>query len=85
MMERRALLRGLMLGIPATAAAVAGVAAKSGAFVRESSEQPVAACMRQVDALRKRMDRSDAQTKKLIKVLFALTALSLGLDVSALL
>jgi len=74
-----------MLGIPATAAAIAGVAARSGAYVRESSEQSVEACMKQLDALRKRMDQSDAQTRKLLRVLFVLTALSLGLDVSALL
>lgn len=84
-MERRALLRGLAVGIPATAAAVAGVAVKSGAYVRETSEQSLDACMQQIDALRKRMDESEVSTKKMLKAMLALTALSLGMDVSALL
>ena len=84
MMERRALLRGLLAGIPVTAA-VAGVAAASGSYVRETSAQSVEACMRRIDALRKRVDESDASTKKLLKAALALSALSLGLDLSALL
>jgi hypothetical protein len=84
-MERRALLKGLMVGIPATASAVAGAAVKSGAYVRESSEQSMDSLKSQVDALRKRIDESDASTKKMLKTLCALTALSLGIDVSSLL
>jgi len=84
-MERRALLRALMLGIPAGAAAMAGVAAKSQAYVRDTSEQSLETLKTQVEALRKRLDETDASTKKWLKTLTALTALSLGLDVSALL
>ncbi len=84
-MERRAVLRGLMVGIPAAAAMVATAAAKSTHYVQETSEQSLEACRRQVDDLRKRMDRSEASTKKALKVVLALTALSLGMDVSALL
>jgi hypothetical protein len=74
-----------MIGIPATAAVAAGAVAKSSAYVRDTSEQSVDACMKQIDSLRKRMEKSDAQTKKLIRTLLVLTALSLGIDVSALL
>ncbi len=84
-MERRAVLRGLMVGVPAAAAVVAAAAAKSTLYVQETSEQSLEACRRRVDDLRKRMDRSEASTKKALKVVLALTALSLGMDVSALL
>lgn len=84
-MQRRALLKGFAIGIPATAAAVAGVAAKSGAYVRDTSEQSLDSCKQQLDSLRKRMDESDISTKKMLRTILALTALSLGMDVSALL
>ena len=84
-MDRRALLRGLALGAPAAALAVAGAAAKSTDYVREKSDQSLEACKRQLDDLRKRMDRSEASARRALKVVFALTALSLGIDASALL
>ena len=84
-MQRREILRGLILGTPAAALAVAGVAAKSTDFVREKSEQSLDTCKRQLDELRERMDRSEESTKRALKVVFALTALSLGIDASALL
>ena len=84
-MQRRALLKGLMVGIPATAAAVAGAAVKSGTYVRETSEQSMESVKTQLDGLRKRIDESDASTKKMLKTLCVLTALSLGIDVSLLL
>ena len=66
-MQRRELLRGLMLGTPAAALAVAGVAAaRSTDFVREKSEQSLDTCKRQFDELRdERMDRSEASTRRL--------------------
>ena len=72
-----------MIGAPA--AAVAGAAAKSTGYVREKSEQSMETCKRQIDELRERMDRSEASTKRALKVVFALTALSLGIDAGALL
>lgn len=85
-MQRREVLRGLILGTPAAAVAVAGVAAaRSGDYLREKSEQSLETCKRQLDELRERMDRSEASTRKALKVVFALTALSLGVDASALL
>ena len=85
-MQRREILRGLMLGTPAAAMAVAGVAAaKSTDYVRDKSEQSLETCKRQLEELRERMDRSEASTRKALKVAFALTGLSLGIDATALL
>lgn len=85
-MQRRALLRGLMMmGVPATAAAVAGAAVKSTQYVRETGEHSLETCKQQLEDLRERMDRSEVSTKKALRTLLALTALSLGMDVSALL
>ena len=74
-----------MLGIPATAAVVAGAAAKSTDYVRETAEKSAGTCKEQLDELRERMDRSELSTKKTLKAVLALTALSLGMDISALL
>ena len=82
-MDRRALLRGLVFGAPV--AAVAGAAAKSTDYIREKSDQSLQTCKRQIDDLRNRLDSSEASTKRALKVVFALTALSLGIDASALL
>ena len=84
-MERRAILRGLMVAIPTAAAIAAGAAAKSAHYVKEASELSLPALKKRVDDLAKRMDRSEASNKKILKVLFILTALSLGIDASLLL
>ncbi len=84
-MDRRAILRGLLVAVPATAAAAVGVAAKSGTFVKETSVQSLAALSNRVDELKQRFDRSQESTKKTLRVLAVLTALSLGIDASALL
>ena len=84
-MERRALLRGMLVGVPAAAGVLAGAAVKSTHFVRETSEQSLEGLRQQVEDLRERMDRSEVSTKKTLKALVALTTLSLGIDVSALL
>ena len=74
-----------MVGIPATATAVAGAAAKSGTYMRDTSDQLMDSLKSQVEALRKRVDESYSSTKKMLKTLCALTALSLGIDVNSLL
>ncbi len=84
-MERRALLRGLLVAAPAVTAIVAGAAARSTLYIKETSELPLAALKKQVDELAKRMDRSEASNKKILKALLVLTALSLGIDASLLL
>ncbi len=84
-MERRALLRGLLVAAPAVTAVAAGAAARSVLYIKESSELSLAAFKKQVDELAKRMDRSEVSNKKILKTLLALTALSLGIDASLLL
>ncbi len=84
-MERRALLRGLMVVVPAAAAIAAGAASKSTHYVREASELPLAVLKKRLGELAERVDRSEASNKKILKVLLALTALSLGIDASLLL
>jgi len=84
-MERRALLRGLLVAAPAVTAIVAGAAARSTLYIKETSELSLAALKKQVDELAKRMDRSEASNKKILKALLVLTALSLGIDASLLL
>lgn len=84
-MERRALLRGLLVAAPVVTAIVAGAAARSTLYIKETSELSLAALKKQVDEFAKRMDRSEASNKKIFKALLALTALSLGIDASLLL
>lgn len=84
-MERRALLRGLLVAAPAVTAIVAGAAARSTLYIKETSELSLAALKKQVDELAMRMGRSEASNKKILKALLVLTALSLGIDASLLL
>jgi hypothetical protein len=85
LMDRRELLRNIWAGVPAATAIIAGGAAKSAYHVREASEQSLEACRQRIEELRTRFDQSELSTKKALKVVFALTALSLGVDVSTLL
>ena len=84
-MKRRELLRGLMLATPATAPAVASAAARTTDQVLEELGQSVDACKRRIEELHERLERSQISTKRAIKVVLALTPLSLGIDASALL
>ena len=84
-MKRRDVLRGLMVATPATALAVAGAAASATDRVLEESGQSLDACKRRIEELRERLDRSEASAKRAIKVVLALSALSLGIDASTLL
>ena len=70
---------------PAVTAIVAGAAASSTLYIKETSELSLVALKNQVDELAKRMDRSEASNKKILKALLVLTALSLGIDASLLL
>ena len=84
-MERRALLQRLIVGLPLAGTLVAGAAVRTAGSVRETSDQSLEICKRQLEALRERVDRSDARAKKTLKVVLAVTALSLGMDISMLL
>lgn len=52
-MERRALLRGLLVAAPAVTAIVAGAAARSTLYIKETSELSLVALKKQVDELAK--------------------------------
>jgi len=85
-MHRRALLKGLLtVSVPAAAAAAATAAARTTTTVRETTDASIEALRAQIDDLKRRLDRSDAKTRKLMKAAIALAALSLGLDVTAIL
>jgi uncharacterized protein YceH (UPF0502 family) len=83
-MHRRAVLKGLFAAsIPAVGAAGA-LAAHAASQTRNAADASIASLRKQVDALSKRLDETDARTRKLTKVAIALAGLSLGLDVTAL-
>lgn len=81
-MQRRELLKGLAVGLPA-AAGTAAVA--TAAFVRDKTADARSSLEQRFDELKARFEDSDARNRKLIKVALGAAALSLGLDISALL
>lgn len=84
-MQRRAFIRGLSLGLPATAAlAAAGVAARSKQLARDTTEQTLDTLKAGLDELRARLEKSELSNKKMIKLALILAALSLGIDLSTL-
>jgi hypothetical protein len=84
-MKRRALLRGLLVGLPASAGVAAGAALRSRDYVKGVSEPSLTALKARIDALKTQLEQRDARNKTLIKLAIGLAALSLGLDASALL
>jgi len=73
----------LAIGLPAAAAATS-LGTRTAASVRESTDAPIQALRAQLDTLKRRFEESDEKNKKLLKAALALAALSLGLDVTAL-
>ncbi len=84
-MQRRALLKGIVRGIPVAAGAAAGAAMHSATAARELADPAVQGIKDQLEALSSRLDRNDARTKKLLRVALVAASLSLGLDLTALL
>lgn len=81
-MNRREFLDG-MRRHATTVGAVSAVAATSAiAGGREVVDRSVGAMQSQIKDLNKRLDEMDARHKKTIKVLIALTGISLGMDIS---
>jgi len=81
-MQRRALLKGLAVTIPAAAGTAA---AASMRFAKDTGEQSFESLKTQVGELKARFEESDRRNQKLIKAALVLAALSLGVDVSSLL
>ena len=84
-MERRALVKALMIGVPAAAAVAAGAAVRSTHYVKDASEQSMLKLKNGLDELKERVDQMEASNKKWLKAAFAVAAVSLGIDLSALL
>ena len=81
-MQRRELLKGLAIGLPSAAGAAA---VASAAFIRDKGSEAKASLEQRFDDLKARFEESDARNRKLVKVALGAAALSLGLDISALL
>lgn len=88
-MERRAILKGLAVGLPVAAA---GAAATSARFIKDKGDQgfatlekTVASMQEQLDQLKSRYRESDERNRKLVRVAVGAAALSLGVDLGALL
>ena len=81
-MQRRALLKGLCAaGIPAAAA----IATTSATRLRETTDTSIDALKAQVDGLRTRIEKIENKNNKIARAALAIAALSLGVDISALL
>jgi hypothetical protein len=81
-MQRRAVLKGLLAGMPVAAGAAA---AASAAYVKDKGAATLGTLERRVDELKARLEESDQRNRKLVKIALGAAALSLGVDVSALL
>lgn len=88
-MERRALLKGLAVGLPVAAA---GAAATSARFIKDKGDQSIAtlektmtSMQEQLDELKSRYKASDEKNRKLVRIALGAATLSLGVDLGALL
>lgn len=81
-MQRRAMLKGLLVGVPAAAGAAT---AASFAYVKDKGSETFDSLEQRFDRLKAQFEESDKRNQKLIKIALAAAALSLGVDVSALL
>ncbi len=82
-MQRRAVLKGLVAGMPVAAGAAA---AASAAYVKGKGAATLDTLEQRLDGLKARFEEeADQRNQKLIKIALGAAALSLGVDVSALL
>lgn len=81
-MQRRAMLKGLLVGVPVAAGAAT---AASMAYVKDKGSETLGTIEQRFDKLKAQFEESDKRNQKLIKIALAAAALSLGVDVSALL
>lgn len=81
-MQRRAMLKGLLVGMP-IAAGSAAIA--SASYVKDKGRETLGTLEERFDELKARFEESDKRNQKLIKVALGAAALSLGVDVSSLL
>lgn len=81
-MQRRAMLKGLLAGMPVAAGAAA---AASAAYVKDKGTSTLDTLEQRLDDLKTRLEDADQRNQKLIRIALGAAALSLGVDVSALL
>lgn len=81
-MQRRAMLKGLLVGVPIAAGAAT---AASVAYVKEKSSETRDSLESRFEQLKTRFEQSDRRNQKMIRIALGAAALSLGIDVSALL
>ena len=88
-MERRAMLKGLLVSMPVVAGAAAAASAAyvkdSASYVKDKGQETYASLEKRVEELKNRFEESDQRNKKLIKLALGAAALSLGIDLGALL
>ena len=83
-MQRRALLKGLAIGLPTVVGTAAAVTMKSAHRAKQTADQTLEGLSAQIRDLRTQFEQSERSNKKLIKAAVAIAALSLGIDISAL-
>lgn len=76
------MLKGILVGMPI---AVGTAAAASTAFVKDKGTATLETLEQRLDDLKTRFEESDQRNRKLIKVALGAAALSLGVDIGALL
>jgi len=81
-MQRRAMLKSLLVGIPAAAGAAA---ATSTSYLRDKGQLTLESLEGRINELKARFDESDQRNRKLIRLALGAAALSLGIDIGALL
>lgn len=81
-MLRRTMLKSLLVGVPVTAG---GAAVASATFLKDKSQQTIQSVEQRLEELKRQFKAADRRNSKLIRIALGAAALSLGLDVSALL
>jgi hypothetical protein len=76
------MLKGLLVGMPIAAGAAT---AASIAYVKDKGSETLGSLEQQFAKLKTQFEESDKRNQKMIRIALAAAALSLGVDVSALL
>lgn len=76
------MLKGLLVGAPIAAGAAT---AASMAYIKDRGSNTLGSLEQRFEQLKARFEQSDKRNQKLIKIALGAAALSLGIDVSALL
>jgi hypothetical protein len=87
-MQRREMLKGLLIGMPVAAGAAAAASAvrvkNSAAYVKDKGQETIASLEQRFNELKDRFEKSEQKNRKIAKLALGAAALSLGIDVSSL-